>query len=169
MNAALLLRFAVCAPFALVELLRSQVVDHTFERRNLAAVGNGCYLPCSTSMRHAENIRLGSRVTIGPHDRLWASENGSIEICDDVLLGPNVTVLTATHAMDDRELPIAHQGAIERDVRIGSGAWIGANAVIMPGVDIGAGAVVGAGSIVTRSVPQCAVVAGVPARTLRTR
>jgi acetyltransferase-like isoleucine patch superfamily enzyme len=167
MNVRLLARFIGNAPTALIELLRTQVVDFTVERRKLAACGSGCYIPCSTSMRHAEQIHLGDRVVVGPHNRLWASQNARIEIGDDVLFGPGVTILTATHATDNPDLAIVAQGAIENDVHIANGAWLGANTVVMPGVDIGAGAVVGAGAIVTRSVKAHTIVAGVPARPLR--
>jgi acetyltransferase-like isoleucine patch superfamily enzyme len=167
MNLELAARFIANAPAALLELLRTQVIDFTIERRKLAACGADCYIPCSTSMRHAERIHLGSRVIVGPHNRLWASENASIEIGDDVLFGPGVTVLTATHATDNPDLAIAAQGAIEHDVRIERGAWLGANTVVMPGVAIGIGAVVGAGAIVTRDVAAHTIVAGVPARPLR--
>lgn len=168
MNAGLIARFVVNVPAALLELLRTQVLDHTIERRKIASCGDACYIPCSTSMRHAEQIHLGNRVIVGPHNRLWASEHARIDIGDDVLFGPGVTVLTATHATSDPELAISAQGAIESDVRINRGAWLGANTVIMPGVEIGTGAVVGAGAIVTRNVPAHTIVAGVPARPLRT-
>jgi acetyltransferase-like isoleucine patch superfamily enzyme len=167
MNFGLAARFMTNAPAALIELLRTQVIDHTIERRKLAACGPDCYIPCSTSMRFAERIHLGARVIVGPHNRLWASKNAVIEIGDDVLFGPGVTLLTATHATDNPGLAISAQGSIESDVRIGRGAWLGANTVVMPGVEIGIGAVVGAGAIVTRSVEAHTVVAGVPARPLR--
>ena len=61
------------------------------------------------------------------------------------------------------------QGIEEAPVEIGSDAWIGANACILPGVSIGKGAVVGAGAVVTKDVPDCTVVVGVPARALRKR
>jgi acetyltransferase-like isoleucine patch superfamily enzyme len=169
MNMGLALRFVINAPSALFEVLRTQVIDHTLQCRELAARGIDCYIPPSTSMRFAKQIHLGARVIVGPHNRLWASENAKIEIGDDVLFGPGVTVLTATHATLDPDLPISAQGAIESDVRIESGAWLGANAVVMPGVEIGLGAVVGAGAIVTRSVAAHTIVAGVPARPLRSR
>ena len=155
------------APAALFELLRTQLVDHTIERRKLASLGPDCYIPASTSMRHAERIHLGTRVIIGPHNRLWASSNATISVGDDVLFGPGVTVLTATHVTRDPDSPISQQGAIESNVRIERGAWLGANTVIMPGVEIGVGAVVGAGAIVTRNVAAHTIVAGVPARPLR--
>jgi acetyltransferase-like isoleucine patch superfamily enzyme len=167
MNFQLAMSFISNAPAALLELLRTQVVDYTIERRKLAACGEGCYIPCSTSMRFAEKIHLGERVTVGPHNRLWASEHAVIDIGDDVLFGPGVTILTATHVTDNPDLAIVAQGAIESDVRIGRGAWLGANTVIMPGVEIGVGAVVGAGAIVTRSVEAHTIVTGVPARPLR--
>jgi acetyltransferase-like isoleucine patch superfamily enzyme len=167
MNVGLAARLITNAPAALLELLRTQVIDHTIERRKLAACGPDCYIPCSTSMRYAERIHLGARVIVGPHNRLWASKHAIIEIGDDVLFGPGVTVLTATHGTDSPGLPIVAQGAIESDVRVGRGAWLGANTVLMPGVQIGIGAVVGAGAIVTHNVDAHTIVAGVPARPLR--
>jgi acetyltransferase-like isoleucine patch superfamily enzyme len=162
-------RFLANAPAALFELLRTQLVDHTIERRRLASCGADCYIPSSLSMRHAENIHLGTRVIVGPHNRLWASEHASITIGDDVLFGPGVTVLTATHLTDDPNVAIVAQGAIEEDVLIERGSWLGANTVILPGVRIGVGAVVGAGAIVTRDVEAHTIVGGVPARPLRSK
>jgi acetyltransferase-like isoleucine patch superfamily enzyme len=167
MTLGLAARFFANAPAALFELLRTQLVDHTIERRRLAECGPDCYIPSSTSMRHAEQIHLGTRVIVGPHTRLWASENASIMIGNDVLFGPGVTVLTATHVTEDPGVAIVAQGATESDVRIESGSWLGANAVIMPGVIVGEGAVVGAGAIVTRDILPHTIVAGVPARPLR--
>lgn len=95
------------------------------------------------------NARIGNDVWIGPHCYL-----DLVEIEDQVLIGPSVCILAGGkhHKMERVDIPIRLQGnyPLQR-IRIGYGAWIGANAVVMS--DVGEGAVVGAGSVVTRPVP----------------
>ncbi len=89
-----------------------------------------------------------------------------VRIGERCQLGPRVQILTATHPLD----PAQRAGGWEagRPVRIGDDVWIGAGAIILPGVSIGNDSVVGAGSVVTHDVPPAVVVAGNPARVLRT-
>jgi acetyltransferase-like isoleucine patch superfamily enzyme len=111
------------------------------------------------------------RTTIG-HD-VWISVNTYIdfaEIGDHVLIGPHAVLLAGgrVHRTDRTDVPIKSQGNLPKSaVKIGAGAWIGANATVM--ADVGRDAIVGAGSVVTRPVPPYAVVAGNPARLLRFR
>lgn len=119
-------------------------------------------------------ISIGARVVIRPQTMLFADPRaavaGKILIEDDVLIGAGVHVYTANHNFSNPALPIAVQGHNDaRDVILRTGSWIGAHAVILPGVEVGPGAVVGAGSVVTRSVPQECVAAGNPARVIRNR
>jgi len=94
---------------------------------------------------------------------------GGIRIGADVGIGPHVCILTSTHADPGRDLPIM-AGAIEAaPVLLDDGCDIGIGAVILPGVTVGKGAQVGAGAVVTSDVPAYAVVAGNPARVLRSR
>lgn len=88
-----------------------------------------------------------------------------LEIGDRVSFGPQAMVLTTSHEVG----PLSRRAGdvTRRAVHIGSGAWIGARAVILPGVTIGAGAVVAAGAVVNRDVPPNTVVAGVPARVVK--
>jgi maltose O-acetyltransferase len=90
---------------------------------------------------------------------------GRIEIGNDCMLGPQVTILTSTH-------PVSLDGQIgrepeTRDVRIEDGCWICARATILPGVRIGAGAIVAAGAVVTSDCDAGGLYAGVPARRVR--
>ncbi len=72
--------------------------------------------------------------------------------------------------LNSTDIPISLQGyRPERAVTISDDVWIGRNAVVLPGVTIGRGAIVGAGAVVTHSVPDYAIVAGVPAKILRFR
>lgn len=88
---------------------------------------------------------------------------GGIYLEDNVLLGPRVSVLSMNHG----EEPDQRQNLILKEVHIKKGAWIGANATILPGVTVGENAIVGAGAVVTKDVSQNAVVAGVPAHFVR--
>jgi len=118
-------------------------------------------------------ISIGDRVVIRPGTMLFADPregtSGTINLEDDVLIGSAVHIYVNNHAFDSTSIPIIDQGhSAARAVTVERGAWIGACAVILPGVSIGRNAVVGAGAVVTRSVPPCCVAAGNPARVLRT-
>ncbi len=91
-----------------------------------------------------------------------------ITIGNNVLLGPNVTLSSATHSIDYRIRNRNDETDIQgRPITIGNNVWIGANVVIMPGVTIGDHSVIGAGSVVTRDIPADCVAVGVPAKVIR--
>jgi galactoside O-acetyltransferase len=99
----------------------------------------------------------------------YLSGEGGLEIGEYVLIGAHVKLLSAGHEIHTGEPVIARNPIVGAPIRIGRGAWIGAGAVVLQGVDIGEGAVIGAGSVVTRDVPAMMVAAGVPARVLHRR
>ena len=82
-------------------------------------------------------------------------------IDDDVIIAPSVTIISANHNPTDISKWIETE-----PVRIGKRCWIGANAVILPGVQLGDGVIVGAGAVVTKSFPSGAVIGGVPAKII---
>jgi acetyltransferase-like isoleucine patch superfamily enzyme len=93
--------------------------------------------------------------------------SGGVVVGERTMFGPNVVVVSSQHRVDgDR---IHDSGKMFEEVRIGRDVWVGANSVIMAGVTIGDGAVVGSGAIVTKDVDARSIVAGNPARVLRTR
>ena len=112
----------------------------------------------------------GSNITVG--ERFYANvgcvflDAAPISIGDRVQLGPHVQLLAVSHPLDrsQRAAGLEYGEPIE----IGDDAWLGGGAIVLPGVTIGEGAVVGAGSVVTRDVAAETVVAGNPARPLRT-
>lgn len=89
---------------------------------------------------------------------------GGITLGNDVLVGPKVNIITINHDPD----PENRSATYGRPVVIDDKVWIGINATILPGVKIGYGAIIGANSVVTKDVPPMTVVAGNPARTIKT-
>ena len=81
------------------------------------------------------------------------------------MIGPNVTIATAGHPIEPELRARGLQ--YNKDVHIGENAWIGANAVILPGVKIGKNVVIGAGSIVTKDIPDNVIAVGNPCHILR--
>ena len=90
---------------------------------------------------------------------------GKITFGDNCLLGPNVCISTAGHPVHPAARNTLYEYGI--DITIGNSVWIGANAVICPGVTIGDCCVIGAGSVVTRDIPAWSVAAGNPCRVIR--
>ncbi|HEV3213619.1 MAG TPA: acyltransferase [Acidimicrobiales bacterium] len=110
-------------------------------------------------------ITIGDRCVIGRGSHLIG--HWSIELGDDIQTGPYVYITDQNHGYEDPEAPVGLQPTVERPVRIGSGSWIGANAVILPGADLGRNCVVAAGAVVRGKFPDHTVVAGVPAKVIR--
>ena len=113
--------------------------------------------------------RPAARITIGEdcfvNDGVRFDTTALITIGDDVAIGHGVTVVTSSHEIGDhRRRSMALTG---EPVGIGSASWIGARAMILPGVTIGHGAIVAAGAVVDRSVAPGTLVGGVPARPIR--
>ncbi|WP_034157512.1 sugar O-acetyltransferase [Sphingomonas sp. ERG5] len=109
-----------------------------------------------------ENIRVGRNVFINQNCTMY--DLGGIDIADDVMIGPNVSIITSGHPIEPsqrRAAVIAKPIVIERNV------WIAAGAMIIGGVTVGENSVVAAGSVVTRDVPANSLVGGNPARVIR--
>jgi acetyltransferase-like isoleucine patch superfamily enzyme len=109
-----------------------------------------------------ESIRVGRNVFINQNCTMY--DLGGIDIADDVMIGPNVSIITSGHPLEPsqrRAFVIARPIVIERSV------WIAAGATIIGGVTVGENSVVAAGSVVTRDVPPGTLVGGNPARVIR--
>jgi maltose O-acetyltransferase len=112
------------------------------------------------------HVEIGNRSGIGIH----CTVPDNIRIGNDVMMGPMVTIIGRHHRHEKTDTPMMDQGfTVSRPVEIGNDVWIGAASIIMPGIKIGNGAIIGAGAIVTRDVPDYAIVAGNPARLIRSR
>ncbi len=109
------------------------------------------------------NVHIGNSVYA--NFNLTLVDDGHIFIGDKTMIGPNVTIATAGHPI----LPELREKGLQFnvDVHIGRNVWIGAGAVIVPGVTIGDNSVIGAGSVVTKDIPANVVAVGNPCRVMR--
>ena len=94
---------------------------------------------------------------------VYFQAHNSIIFSGDLLIGPGVKIISANHDVtaDNNE----HE--VDNVIKIGKKVWLGANSIILPGVDIGDGAIVGAGAVVTKNVPQGCLVGGNPAKIIK--
>ena len=135
---------------ALFSELTGRPVDESF----------GLFPPFYTDC--GKNIHIGKNVFINMGCKF--QDQGGIFIGDGALIGHNVVLATLNHAASPKD----RGSMIPAPIRIGKNVWVGANAVILPGVTIGDGAIVAAGAVVNRDVPENTVVGGVPAKVIRT-
>lgn len=111
------------------------------------------------------NIQIGSRSELGTRCLIQAN----VKIGKDVMMGPDVKIYSRNHGHDRLDIPMMDQGQVEKTTVIGDDVWIGANALIMPGVRIGSHTIIAAGAVVTRDTPEYAIMGGVPAKVVKSR
>ena len=138
-------------------------------RKSLAYCGNKVHFDSSDIFSYYQNILLCDYVHIQPHCHLYGM--GGIEIGKGSILSHEVQILSSNHNYDSADLEYLPYDKRNdcKQVTIGEYVWIGARSLILPGVHIGNGAVIGAGSVVTKDVPECAVMGGNPAHIIKYR
>ncbi len=110
-------------------------------------------------------VSIGDRTVIGQGSYIVG--HFCIEIGDDIQTGPYVYITDQNHSYEDPDVPIGRQWPIESTVRIGSGSWLGAGVIVLPGSTIGRNVVVGAGSVVKGDLPDHCVAVGSPAQVVK--
>jgi acetyltransferase-like isoleucine patch superfamily enzyme len=118
--------------------------------------------PCNERAR----VSIGDRTTVGFHSFLYASSQ--ITIGADCMIAPFAYLVDSNHGTK-LGIKMNQQSNEPQPIHIGDDVWIGARAVILPGVTIGSGSVIAAGSVVTRDVEPNAIVGGTPAKPIRSR
>ena len=108
-----------------------------------------------------EGLKIGDNSNIGPFAYIGCS--GFIEIGNNVMISPRVSIYAENHVFNNTELLIKDQGVSKKMVKIEDDCWIASNSVILAGVTIGKGSVIAAGAVITKDVPPFSIMAGVPA------
>ncbi len=130
----------------------------------VAECGPGLDIRPPISIEYGERMTIGSNVFINAD--LMVIGSGRITIGNNVLIGPCTRLYTPNHSVD---LDLRHAGwELGLPITLEDDTWLGGSVVICPGVTVGRGSVVGAGSVLTKDVPPGVVVAGNPARVVRT-
>ncbi|MEY8507964.1 sugar O-acetyltransferase [Lachnospiraceae bacterium 42-17] len=138
---------------------RGQLLKEMF-----AEIGEGCYVePPLHSNFGGYHVHFGKNVYA--NFNLTLVDDTHIYVGDFTMFGPNVTIATAGHPI----CPELREKGLQYNmpVHIGKNCWIGANAVVLPGITIGDNVVIGAGSVVTKDIPSNVVAVGNPCRVLR--
>ncbi len=116
--------------------------------------------------KFADDISIGDNSGIGINSFVGSGT----KIGNHVMMGPDCLIYTQQHEHSSTEITMDSQGMSPvYPVTIGDDVWLGARAIIMPGVTIGNGVIVGAGAVVTKDVPDYSVVVGVPAKIVKSR
>ena len=129
--------------------------------------GDGVIIEAGFHCDYGSQIQIGDRTFININCTVLDSpiSEGAITIGSDCLIGPNVQLLSVTHATNPAQR--LHKDNFAQPINIGNNVWIGAGAIILAGVNIGDNSVIGAGSVVTKSVEKNTLVAGNPGAKIR--
>lgn len=133
------------------------------------SIGAGVYIGHDTHLKgyHNADFSIGDGTWIG--QQCFMHAGGGLQIGRHVGIGPGVKILTSSHRLDGRAVPILHAPVDFAPVVIEDDSDIGVGAILLPGTTIGRGAQIAAGAVVTDHVPAFAIVGGVPARLIRMR
>ena len=140
--------------------MRSKTAGKLFDK-----AGSNINIERGADFGTGRGISIGNGSGIGVNCKV----RGPLTIGENVMMGPNVHILTHTHNHHNVDIPMCKQGGEFRKVTIGNDVWIGLNVVILPGVSIGNGVIIGAGAVVSKDIPNYAVVGGVPAKIIKYR
>jgi acetyltransferase-like isoleucine patch superfamily enzyme len=110
-------------------------------------------------------VKIGRHCVIGRGSHIIG--HWSIELGDEIQTGPYVYITDQNHSYEAIDEPVGWQRPSEAAVKIGSGSWLGANVVILPGTTLGRNTTVAAGAVVRGTFPDFVVLGGVPAKVLR--
>lgn len=137
-----------------------------FIRRIFKRCGTNVNVDQGARFSNGKYVEIGNNSSIGMHCKV----PNNIIIGDNVMMGPNVTIYGSNHAFDRTDIPMIDQGYIVTPATIiEDDVWIGSHCILLPGLIIKTGTIVGAGSVVTKNFPPFSIVAGNPAKLIKSR
>ena len=137
--------------------------QYNFLKKMLGSVGKNVWIAKTFGCDCGKNIFIGDDFT--GNFNLTILDIREVYIGNNVMIGPNTLISTVGHPLSPRAR--RNYEAIAQPVRIGNDVWIGGNVTILPGVSIGNNVVVAAGAVVNKDVPDNSLVAGVPAKVIK--
>ena len=137
-------------------------------KRGRVELGRWSWLGHGTKIRcHEGVVSIGAKTVLGQECTISAYQH--VSIGRECVIADRVMLIDFDHGVVEVDRPVRLQGIYKRDVRVGNNVWIGYGACILRGVTVGDNAIIGTSAVVTKDVPDNAVVAGVPARVIRMR
>jgi acetyltransferase-like isoleucine patch superfamily enzyme len=137
-------------------------------RQATLRIGRWAWIGHGSKIRvHEGEVEIGAKTVMGQECTISAFQH--VSIGRECILADRVMLIDFDHGVAEVDRPIRLQGIYKRDVRVGHNVWIGYGACVLRGVNVGHNSVIGTNSVVTREVPENAVVGGVPARIIRMR
>jgi acetyltransferase-like isoleucine patch superfamily enzyme len=131
-------------------------------------LGRWSWIGHGTKIRaHEGEVHIGAKTVLGQECTISSFQH--VSIGRECIVADRVMLIDFDHGVVEVERPVREQGIYKRDVRVGNNVWMGYGACVLRGVTIGDNAIVGTSTVVTKDVPDNAVVGGVPARVLRMR
>ena len=135
---------------------------------NKTNIGDFSRVIVSTSYDNlGEFIHIGNNVGIGEYARIGGS--GGVSIGNNTIIGQYLSIHPENHNFEDPNKLIKDQGTTRNGIMIGQNCWLGAKVTVLAGISIGDNCIIAAGSVVTKDIPPNSVVAGVPAKVLKSR
>lgn len=145
----------------LFKTLRYSVCKHMF-----GSCGKNVNIEQGAFFHSGRHITIGDNSAIG----INAVLSGKIMIGKDVMMGRDVIMRTINHRFSSCDIPMNQQGfEPEEPISIGDDVWIGDRVIVLAGVNVGKGSILGAGAVVTKDVPEYAIMGGVPAKVIKYR
>lgn len=126
---------------------------------------------CGKKLRVKKGAEISPNSSVGDFSELGtrALIQANVTIGNNVIMGPDVKIYSRNHKFDSLEIPIQQQGKNYYQTIVGNDVWLGANVIITAGCNIGNHTIIAAGSVLTKNVPDYAIVGGVPAKVLKYR
>lgn len=126
---------------------------------------------CGKNLRVKKGAEISLNSGVGDHSELGTNAiiQANVSIGNHVIMGPDIKIYSRNHKFERLDIPIQKQGKNYYETKIGNDVWIGANVIITAGCIIGNHSIIAAGSVITKNVPEYAIVGGVPAKIIKFR